>query len=231
MGTLEHARASERDARAIQLQLSVSPAAVDRVIRGIVFTLLVGVAALVIWGGTVNYPLRVTSDTPTFLALVNDMGEHPLARESPFLAKQGLETQHATPYMQGLAFVWQYLGGAPATPVELTRLLTLVGLAVFAFTLAAVFFYTRRLAGPRVAWLTLPVLLGLFGPAHVVWASDLTLHGAVYGGFFPQNLAIGLALFTLLSLERHGTAWLFVSALLTAATLPLPPPPRALLCL
>ena len=55
-------------------------------------------------GRAVDYPLRVTSDTPTFLALVRDMAERPFASQSPFLEGGG-GTQHATPYMQLLAFL------------------------------------------------------------------------------------------------------------------------------
>ena len=31
----------------------------------------------------------------------------------------------------------------------------------------------------RAAWISIPVLLTLFGPAHVIWASDLTVHGGL----------------------------------------------------
>jgi hypothetical protein len=230
MGTLEHARAADENARSIKLQISVGAVSVDRLIRGFVCVLLAGVAALVVWAGTADYTLRVQSTTPTFLALVNELGEHPLTKQSPFLGNPDVETRQATPYMQTLGFVWRFLGGSQAAPVSLARLLTLIGIGVFGLTLTAVFFYARRLAGSRVAWLSLPVLLGLFGPAHVVWASDLTLHGAVYSAFFPSTLAIGLALLALLALEQPAAVWLAVSAFLAATTLLVHPLTGLLLC-
>jgi len=182
-------------------------------------TLLAGLLGLTIWAGSVDYALRVTSDTPTFIALVSDMAQRPFAEQSPFLAQGGVATQHATPYMQALAFLWSFLDGDAREPVELGRLLALVGLAVFAFTLYAVFLYVRRLAGTTAAWLSLPILLGLFGPPHVVWASDLTLHGALYASFFPQNLAMAFALLTLLALDRRSRTSLALACLLAGATM------------
>ena len=39
------------------------------------------------------------------------------------------------------------------------------------------------------------MLLLLFGPAHVIWAGDLTFHGFLYGAYFPQTLAVALMLY------------------------------------
>jgi hypothetical protein len=50
------------------------------------------------------------------------------------------------------------------------------------------------------------VLLVLFGPAHVIWASDLSFNGFLYAGFYPQNVAIALALGALLALRGNGRA-------------------------
>ena len=69
--------------------------------------------------------------------------------------------------------------------------LALVGIVVFAFTLWCVFLYVRRLAGSTAAWVSIPVLLGIFGPPHVIWASDLSLHAALYAGFFPRTSRSG----------------------------------------
>ncbi len=66
--------------------------------------LLSGLLCLMVWAAVVDYPLRVTSDTPTFIALVSGMAERPFAEQSPFLAN-GSSTQHATPYMQAIAFL------------------------------------------------------------------------------------------------------------------------------
>ena len=71
------------------------PCGVDRTARGPPRARGVGTA--------VDYPLRVTSDTPTFIALLSDMAQRPFAPQSPFL-EGGAATQHATPYIQALAF-------------------------------------------------------------------------------------------------------------------------------
>jgi hypothetical protein len=179
---------------------------------------LAGLLALSLWARSVDYALRVTSDTPTFLALVSNMAAHPFAPQSPFLV-DGSGTQHATPYMQALAFLAQMPGLDASTPVALGRLLSLVGIGVFAFALSCVFVYVRRLAGSTAAWISIPVLLAVFGPPHVIWASDLSLHGALYAGFYPQTLAIGTMLLTLLVLERQSLASLTGSCALAALTM------------
>ena len=201
----------------------------DLALRSGVLTLLAGLFGLMIWAGVVDYSLRVTSDTPTFLALVSGMAERPFAEQSPFLA-DGTSTQHATPYIQAVAFLWSFLDGGAREPVGLGRLLALVGIAVFALTLYCVFLYVRRLAGSRAAWLSIPLLLGLFGPPHVIWASDQSLHAALYASFFPQNLAIALALLTLLALGRDGYVSLAFACLGAAATMLVHPFTGVLLC-
>jgi hypothetical protein len=179
------------------------------VLRVGVGLLAVCVLGLSLWARSVDYALRVTSDTPTFIALVTDMAKAPFASQSPFLPSGG-GTQHATPYMQALAFVWSALGGGD-DPIAIGRFLALVGLVVFAFALSCVFVYVRRLAGVTAAWVSIPVLLAVFGPPHVIWASDLSLHGALYAGFFPQTLAIGTTLLTLVLLGRPSR-WSLVGA-------------------
>ena len=198
-------------------------------VRDGVLAVLAGVLVLTVWAGSVDYALRVTSDTPTFLALLSDMAQRPFAEQSPFLA-HSVATQHATPYIQALAFVWRFLEPGPHSVVELSRFLALAGIVVFAFTLACVFFYVRRLAGSTAAWISLPVLLGVFGPPHVIWASDLSLHAALYAGFFPQNLAIGLALSTLLVLERRSRSSLVAACGLASLTMLVHPFTGVLLC-
>ncbi len=217
----EEARAAARPLRAY--------VNLDAVLRGGVLVLLAGLLCLTVWAGVVDYTLRVTSDTPTFIALVTGMAERPFAEQSPFLAQQ-VATQHATPYMQGVAFLWTFLDGDTRDPVAVGRLLSLVGIPVFALLLCSVFLYTRRLAGSRAAWFSLPVLLGLFGPPHVIWASDQTLHGALYASYFPQNLAIALLLLTLLALERDGYTSLALACLGAAMTMLVHPFSGALLC-
>src|SRR5262249_30424426 len=98
-------------------------------VRYSVLSLLVGVFGLAIWARGTDYALRVTSDTPTFLALIRDMAEHPFAAQSPFLAG-GAATQHATPYMQALAFLWSAVGNSYA-PTAVAGFLAVVGMFVF----------------------------------------------------------------------------------------------------
>jgi hypothetical protein len=189
------------------------------VLRVGVLTSLMGLLGLALWARHVSYALRVTSDTPTFLALITDMAEKPFAQQSPYLAATGVATQHATPYMQALAFMWRALHGASHSPTALANFLALVGIVVFGFTLWCVFLYVRRLAGATAAWVSIPILLGIFGPPHVIWASDLSLHAALYAGFFPQNVAIGTTLLTLLVLERRSRASLVPASLLATLTM------------
>jgi hypothetical protein len=188
------------------------------VLRAGVSVLGVVLLGLTLWARSVDYALRVTSDTPTFVALVTDMADAPFAPQSPFLAGGG-GTQHATPYMQALAFIWALVGGTADSPVAIARFLALIGIVVFAFALWCVFLYVRGLAGSTAAWISLPVLLAIFGPPHVIWASDLSLHGALYAGFFPQTLAIATTLLTLRVLERRSRLSLAAACGLATTTM------------
>jgi hypothetical protein len=194
--------------------LQLSEQAVRYSVAGVLAALLV----LAVWARHGDYALRVTSDTPTFLALVTDMAQRPFAEQSPFLVAD-VATQHATLYMQALAYGWRFVDGSTNSPTALGGYLALAGIVVFAFTLCCVFFYVRRLAGSLAAWIAIPVLLGIFGPPHVIWASDLSLHTALYAGFFPQNVAIGIALLALLALERRSIPSLVLACVLAALTM------------
>src|SRR5262245_37465458 len=133
--------------------------------RALPATVVLGIGALLgleLWAARVDYGLRVTSDTPTFLALLRQMDTHPLERVSPFLSNAGVETSHATPYMQGLAWLWRLLvaspdghGGAFSDPVAAYRLLAAAGLMVTVVVLHACFVWVRREAGSRAAWISL----------------------------------------------------------------------------
>jgi hypothetical protein len=151
--------------------------------------------------------LRVTGHTPTFLALLREMALHPLERVSPFLADDAVETSHATPYMQVLAWIWGRIGpspaGAPALvdPEGAFRVLGIAGMVATVALLHAFFLWARRQAGVYAAWCALPILLVLFGPAHVLWAGDLTFHGFMYASGYPQTVALALLLYTLVVLD------------------------------
>jgi len=172
---------------------------------------LAGVAGAVVLGGASaasGYAMRVISDTPTYLALIPRLADRPLDRGSPFLDMPTAGDSHASPYLQLLAFAWRWISAGSDTaghvlvdPVALGRFLSLVGIAVTLVVLHAVFVFARREAGPKAAWVMLPTLLLLFGPAHVIWAGDLTFHGFLYAGYFPQTLAIAFLLATLLVTE------------------------------
>ena len=199
----------------------------------VVVLLLAGLVALQLWARSTDYGLRVTSDTPTFLALIPDMADRPFEPQSPFVADPEVTTPHAEPYTQALAFLWKATrtSDEERDPVALARLLSLVGIGVMFFVLFAVFAYTRSVVGRREAWIAVPALLALFGPANVIWASDLSLHGFLYASWFPQNVAIGLLLFSLLALDWRRRAALPVTIVLTAATMTIHPFTGVLLAL
>jgi hypothetical protein len=199
---------------------------------GVVILLLAGLVALQLWARSTDYGLRVTSDTPTFLALIPDMAERPFERQSPFLADDGVASPHAEPYMQALAFLWRAVGTDDTRdPIALVRLMSLVGIGVTFFVLFAVFAYARSIVGRYEAWIAVPALLALFGPANVIWASDLSLHGFLYASWFPQNVAIGFMLFALLALDWRRRASLPTTIALTALTMTIHPFTGVLLCL
>ena len=169
-----------------------------------------------------NYGLRVISDTPTYLAIVQKLAETPFHSISIFMRAPTIDDPHATPYTQGVALLWRALGGAGAAPnpVALERLLQLVGIVVAIGVLHAVYVWVRRQAGARAASISLPVLLLLFGPAQVIWAGDLTFHGFLYGAYFPQTLATCLLVWALVALDGPPLLWRYlVGTLAVAATL------------
>jgi PST family polysaccharide transporter len=193
------------------------------VLRLGVLTLLGGLLVLDVWATRTSYGLRVISDAPSYLAIVRDMAIRPFEPISAFLRTPVIEESHATPYTQALAWLWQHFAphdaaGLPLPePVELGRFLAMTGFVVGGALLAAFFVWVRRHTGTREAWLSLPALLLLFGPAHVIWAGDLTFHGFLYGGYFPQTLALTLLLASLLVTEGRPCAQRYLLGTLTAA--------------
>jgi hypothetical protein len=193
------------------------------IIRIVVVTCVAGLFALELWAVDVNYGLRVTSDTPTFLALLRDMALHPLHPVSPFIPGSGLQTSHATPYMQALAWLWSFVAwhdghsAARPDPIAAYRLFALAGVVVTLALLHAAFLWVRRCAGIRAAWISLPIMLLLFGPAHVIWAGDLTFNGFLYASFYPQTLALALLLYTLVLVVGEITVARISGAVLTVA--------------
>jgi len=166
-----------------------------------------------------DYGMRVISDTPTYLAIVQKLAETPFHSISIFMRAPAIDDPHATPYTQGVALLWRALGGAGVAPnpVALERLLQLVGIVVGIGVLHAVYVWVRRQAGARAAAISIPVLLLLFGPAQVIWAGDLTFHGFLYGAYFPQTLATGLLLWALVALDGPPLLWRYLAGTLAVA--------------
>jgi len=198
-------------------------------LRAGVFAGLGGLAGLWAWATATGYGLRVISDSPTFLVIVRALARHPLQPVSPFLASGDVETSHATPYTQALGLLWRWFGhddlASPyvVSPLRLATFLAICGLAVTAVVLHAVFVFVRSQAGSRAAWISIPVLLLLFGPAHVIWAGDMSFHSVLYASYFPQGLALAFALYALVVLDGDGTVRLVGGTLLVAATMSVHP--------
>lgn len=168
-----------------------------------------------------HYELRVTADTPTFLALIRDMALHPLAKVSVFFGNASSDSIHASPYLQVLAWIWQAVATPRQfwNPIALGEFAAVVTIPASLFVLAMLWLYVRRLAGTTAAWASIPIVLALFGPAHVIYAGDMTLNGFLTTGYFPSTVATGFMLATLVALE-HRRRWATVLAtVLTALTL------------
>jgi hypothetical protein len=154
-----------------------------------------------------GYGLRVTSDTPTYIAVLRDLALHPFHPQSPLLAAPNAQTSHASPDLQALGFVWRWI--APnrslVDPVAAYHLLAAWGLVVTALLLHATFTWTRGLVGRYAAWISIPVLLTLFGPANVIWAGDFSFHGLLYDSYYSQTLGAALLLYALHLTPRART--------------------------
>lgn len=168
-----------------------------------------------------HYAMRVSADTPTFMTLIRDLAVHPLRPDSVFFGTADTRSLHASPYLQILAYIWRAVApaGGLSDPYALGTFVGLVGIPVTVFVLAMLWLYTRSLAGPRAAWISLPALLVVLGPAHIIFSSDLSLNGFLDTGYYPTTLATGLTLAVLLALERDGWLSGMLAVGLTAFTL------------
>jgi hypothetical protein len=168
-----------------------------------------------------HYQLRVTADTPTFLALIRDMAVHPLTKVSVFFGTSSSDSIHASPYLQVLAWIWKAVATPSqfGNPISLGEFAAIVTIPASLFVLAMLWLYVRRLAGTTAAWASIPILLALFGPAHVIYAGDLSLNGFLTTGYFPSTVATGFLLATLVAVDVRRP-WATVLAVpLTALTL------------
>jgi hypothetical protein len=168
-----------------------------------------------------HYEMRVTADTPTFLALIRDLAIHPLRPDSVFFGTANSDSLHASPYLQALALIWRAVApaGRIADPLALGEFAAVVTIPVTLFVLAMLWLYTRQVAGRTAASAAVPALLAVFGPVHVAFAGDFTLNGFLDTGYFPTTFATGLTLATLMTLRHPGWRRTVASVLLTALTI------------
>ncbi len=168
-----------------------------------------------------HYQLRVTADTPTFLALIRDMALHPLARVSVFFGNASSDSIHASPYLQALALIWRAVASPSqfANPTSLGEFAAIVTIPASLFVLSMLWLYVRRLAGTTAAWAAIPITLSLFGPAHVIYAGDLSLNGFLTTGYFPSTVATGFMLAALLAVDVRRPWATALAVLLTTLTL------------
>jgi hypothetical protein len=168
-----------------------------------------------------HYAMRVTADTPTFMALIRDLAIHPLKPDSVFFGSHDTQSIHASPYLQFLGLIWRLVAPSSelASPMALGRFVGIVTIPVTLFVLGMLWLYTRALAGRTAAFISIPALLFLFGPVHIAFPSDLTINGFMSTGYFPTTFATGVTLATLLALRRRSWQWTIATVLLTALTL------------
>ncbi|MGA2928479.1 MAG: hypothetical protein ABSG43_21300, partial [Solirubrobacteraceae bacterium] len=168
-----------------------------------------------------HYAMRVIGDAPTYVALVRDLARSPMQTDSVFFRTLDTQSIHASPYMQALGLIWRAL--APAghhnDPVAIGTFLAIVAIPVTLFTLGMLWCFTRKLAGSTAAFAAIPAVLSLFGPAHIIFASDLTLGGLLATGYYPTTLAAGMTIAVLMLLRRRSKAASLATMLLLALTL------------
>ena len=168
-----------------------------------------------------HYAMRVISDTPTFIALVRDLARAPMQPDSVFFHTLDTQSMHASPYLQVLALVWRAVApsGHRGDPVAIGRFLAIVAIPVSLFTLGMLWCFTRSVAGRTAAFAAIPAVLSLFGPAHIIFSSDLTLGGLLATGYYPTTLATGLSLAVLMLLRQRSKPASALTLLLLALTL------------
>ena len=94
-------------------------------------------SAFAVWAGAVDYPLRVTSDTPTFIALRLGHGGEAVRRRRARSSKAAPDPARDAVYA-GPRLLWRGLASTRGSRrASSARFLALVGIAVFAFTLSA----------------------------------------------------------------------------------------------
>ncbi|MGO9975871.1 MAG: hypothetical protein ACLP01_24315 [Solirubrobacteraceae bacterium] len=168
-----------------------------------------------------SYSMRVTSDTPTFIALVRELARAPMQPDSVFFNTLDTQSIHASPYMQALGLLWRAMApaGHLGDPMAIGRFLAIMAIPVTLFTLGMLWLFTRSVAGRTAAFAAIPAVLSLFGPAHIIFSSDLTLGGLLATGYYPTTLAAGLSLAVLMLLRKRSKPASVATVLLLALTL------------
>jgi hypothetical protein len=188
-----------------------------------------GAALLVLYvvAFATNYSLRIIGDVPTFIPIIRRLSVHPFEPVSPFLASGDIHSSHASPYMQFLGFAWRLFGGDAGMSDQLftrmTLMLAFAGLLNIGLLASGTWAWAKSVAGPKVAWLTMPVALAMLGPVPILWATDLSFHGLLYSAFYPQNAALACALWTLVLVERPSSRAAGLAVVLAALTVAIHP--------
>ena len=174
----------------------------------IVWTLL-----LELWAERTRYGLRVIADTPTYIELLRSMALHPFQPPPSVFGSGQVNTAHAAPDVQLLAFVWRWLaeqGQVGSDLIGVTQayqLLALKGALVTLLIFHALYLWVRRVSGSsRTAWLAVAVLPFVWGPALVISPGDLSVHGFMSTADHGEQLAIALLLYALLALDAELSA-------------------------
>ena len=103
-------------------------------------------------------------------------------------------------------------------PFALGQFVAFVSIPITLFVLGMLWLLANRIAGRTAAWLSIPVVLMVFGPAHVTFSSDLSVNGLLYAGYYPSLFATGLTLAVLGLLHRGSVVRALAAVPLIALT-------------
>ena len=165
---------------------------------------------LELWAERTRYGLRVIADTPTYMELLRSMALRPFQAPPSVFGRGHVNTAHAAPDVQLLAFVWRWLadhGQVAPDLIDVTQayhLLALKGAVVTLLVFHALYLWARRVSGSsRTAWIAVAVLPFVWGPALVISPGDLSVHGFMSTPDHGEQLGIALLLYALLALDAE----------------------------
>lgn len=180
---------------------------------------IVWTLVLELWAERTRYGLRVIADTPTYMELLRSMALRPFQSPPSVFGSGHVNTAHAAPDVQLLAFVWRWLAEHGRVAPDLIgvmqayHLLALKGALVTLLVFHALYLWARRVSGSsRAAWLAVAVLPFVWGPALVISPGDLSLHGFMSTADHGEQLGIALLLYALLALDAELSAPRFLLA-------------------